>query len=169
MTVPTDYQYYTVGRRLRKCGAGKLIFDYSQDDYPADSQRENTIEICVDRGTLELCKSNSIVRTQALSLYGEGVVASSNDVSTDVAMLTVGGTNTIDFAAGSMLSCTNLAFSSPAMRLNLTGAVGDRSFRVGTSKFLTGAQLAKVRINGHHAVQDRDGYLIPGGFIMSIR
>ena len=169
MTSATNDQYYTVGRRLRKCGAAKLIFDYSQDDYPAGSQRENTIEICLDRGTLELCKSNSIVRTQALSLYGEGMVTSAADVSTDVALLTVGGTNTIDFAAGSMLSCTNLAFSSSAMRLNLTGAVGDRSFRVGTSKFLTSAQLAHVRINGHHAIQDQNGYLILGGLTMVVR
>ena len=172
MTVPTDYQYYTVGRRLRKCGAGKLIFDYSQDDYPADSQRENTIEICVDRGTLELCKSNSIVRTQALSLYGEGSLTSAADVSTDVALLTAGGTNTmneINFAAGASLTCTNLAFAANAKGLNLTGTVCGKTFRVGTTKFLTSAQLAKVRINGHHAVQDRDGYLIPGGFIMSIR
>lgn len=150
---------YTIGRRLRKCGAAKLIFDYSQDDYPANSQRENSIEICVDRGTLELCRSNSIVVTQALSLYGEGTVASAANVSTDVALLTVGGTNTIDFAAGAALTCTNLALKT-ACKLNLTGAVGDKAFRVGTSKCLTNAQMAQIRINGRPVVQDRDGYII---------
>ena len=160
---------YTVGRRLRKCGAAKLIFDFSQDDYPADTQRENTIEVCVDRGTLELRKSNAIVSTQALSLYGEGAVTSAADVSTDVALLTVGGTNTLDFAAGSALTCNNLTFTSSAKKLNLTGEVGERSFRVGTSKCLTNAQLRQVKINGRNAVQDADGYLALGGFIMVFR
>ena len=169
MTATTGSQYYQVGRRLRKCGAAKLIFDYSQDDYPADTQRENTIEVCVDRGTLELRKSNAIVSTQALSLYGEGAVTSAADVSTDVALLTVGGTNTIDFAAGSALTCANLAFSSSDKKLYLTGEIGNRSFRVGTTKCLTKAQLAQVRINGHHTVQDADGYLVLGGFFMVLR
>ena len=172
MTAPTDAQYYTVGRRLRKCGAGKLILDYTQDDYPAGSQQANTIEFYIDRGTLEICKSNALVRTQALSLYGDGKVVSAADVSTDVALLTAGGTNSmnvIDFAAGSSLTCTNLAFATNAKGLSLTGEVGPKTFRVGTEKILTSAQLAKVRINGHHAVQDRDGYLILGGLTMSIR
>ena len=172
MTAFTNAQYYAVGRRLRKCGAGKLIFDYSQDDYPTYSQLENTIEICVDEGTLELCKSNAIIRTQALSLYGDGKVDSAAGVSTDVALLTLGCTNAmnvIDFAAGSSLTCTNLAFTENAKGLSLTGTVGDRSFRVGTTKFLTKAQLSKVRINGHHVIQDQNGYLIPGGFAMVIR
>ena len=169
MTAPPSSDSYTVGRRLRKCGAAKLIFDYSQDDYPADSQRENSIEICVDRGALELRRSNSVVATQALSLYGEGTVASAANVSTDVALLTVGGTNTIDFAVGSVLTCTNLTFTAAAKKLNLTGEVGDRSFRVGTSKCLTNAQLAQVRINGHHAVQTQDGYLVLAGLTIVVR
>ena len=172
MTATTGSQYYQVGRRLRKCGAGKLIFDFSQDDYPAGSQRENTIEICVDRGTLELRKSNSIVSTQALSLYGDGKVISAANVNTDVAKLTVGGTDTmneIDFAAGSSLTCTNLAFDANAKGLNLTGEVGEKAFRVGESKFLTSAQLSKVRINGHRAVQNHDGYLVLSGFVLIVR
>ena len=44
-----------------------------------------------------------------------------------------------------------------------------RTFRVGTTKCLTTAQLAQVRINGHHAVQDQNGYLIQGGLAMVIR
>ena len=163
----TSYNYS--GVRVRKCGAAKLILDYSQDDFPSDSQYKNTIEFCVDQGALELRKSNALVSTQALSLYGDGTVNSAADVSTDVALLTVGGTNSIDFAAGSSLTCTNLAFAANAKGLNLTGMVGDKTFRVGTTKFLTSAQLAKVRINGHHAVQDRDGYLVLGGLTMSIR
>ena len=79
------------------------------------------------------------------------------------------GTNVIDFAAGSSLTCTNLAFTENAKGLSLTGTVGDRSFHVGTTKFLTKAQLSKVRINGHHVIQDQNGYLIPGGFAMVIR
>lgn len=157
------------GLRLRKCGAAKLIFDYSQDDYPANSQSVNKIEVCVDRGALELRKSNAIVSTQALSLYGEGAVTSSANISTDVAKLTVGGTNTIDFAAGSVLTCTNLTFTAAAKKLNLTGEVGDRSFRVGTTKCLTNAQLAQVRINGHHAVQTQDGYLVLAGFAIVVK
>ena len=169
MTALPSENAEAIGRRLRKCGAGKLIFDYSQDDYPANSQRENTIEICVDQGTLELRKSNAIVRTQALSLYGAGEVTSAANVSTDVAKLTIGGTNTIDFAAGSVLTCTNLTFTAAAKKLNLTGEVGDRSFRVGTTKCLTSAQLAQVRINGRSAVQDYDGYLVPAGLMVIIR
>ena len=172
MTAFTNAPYYAVGRRLRKCGAAKLIFDYSQDDYPANWQKENTIEVCVDQGTLELCKSNAIVSTQALSLYGDGIVDSAAGVNTDVALLTVGGTNainTINFAAGSSLTCTNLAFAANAKGLSLTGDVGEKTFRVGTTKFLTGAQLSKVRINGHRAVQDPDGYLVRSGFAMSVR
>ena len=172
MTAPTAAENYQVGRRLRKCGAGKLILDYTQDDYPANSQKANTIEFCIDRGTLEICKSNALVRTQALSLYGDGNVTSAANVNTDVALLTLGGTNaanTINFAAGSSLTCTNLAFTANAKGLSLTGEVGPKTFRVGTEKFLTSAQLSRVRINGHHAVQDRDGYLIPGGFAMVIR
>lgn len=172
MTAFTNAQYYAVGRRLRKCGAGKLIFDYSQDDYPANSQRENTIEVCVDQGTLELRKSNSIVRTQALSIYGDGAVTSAANVSTDVSKLTVGGTdavNTINFASGSFLTCTNLTFAANAKGLNLTGEVGSKTFRVGTEKSLTSAQLSKVWINGHHAVQDQDGYLVPAGLMVIVR
>lgn len=157
------------GLRVRKCGVAKMILDYSQTDFPADSQTENKIEFCVDQGTLELRKSNAIVSTQALSLYGAGEVTLAANVSTDVAKLTIGGTNTIDFAAGSVLTCTNLTFTAAAKKLNLTGEVGDRSFRVGTTKCLTTAQLAQVRINGHHAVQDQNGYLIQGGLAMVIR
>ena len=171
-TTSTRTICYAVGRRLRKCGAGKLIFDYSQDDYPAYSQRENTIEVCVDQGTLELRKSNSIVRTQALSIYGDGAVTSAANVSTDVSKLTVGGTdavNTINFASGSFLTCTNLTFAANAKGLNLTGEVGSKTFRVGTEKSLTSAQLSKVWINGHHAVQDQDGYLVPAGLMVIVR
>ena len=169
MNVATDDDASRAGVRVRKCGAAKMILDYSQDDYPANSQRANNIEMCVDRGTLELRKSHAIVSTQALSLAGDGVVSSAENVSTDVAMMTVGGTNALDFAAGSAITCTNLAFSSSAMKLNLTGEVGETTFRVGTRKCLTASQLRQVKINGHPVVQNEDGYVVLSGLAIYVK
>ena len=155
------------GMRIRKTGPAKLIFDYSQNDF-VDEIHAYTIEQCVDEGTLELAKSASIVPTQPVSLYGNGAIQVDAGTVNEGGLLTVGGTNVVGIVNGGMIAFSNATFTVGA-RLNITGDVGFTSFRIGTSRCLSGSDISKIRLNGKRVVQDDEGYIGVGGFSILIR
>ncbi len=159
--------YYN-GMRIRKTGPAKLIFDYSQNDFPTDEIHAYTIEQCVDEGTLELAKSAAFVDTEPVSLYGTSALQVDAGTTNAGALLTVGGTNVIGFAESSALSFTNLTIAADC-QLSVTGEVSSTSFRIGTTRCLSHEQLSKIRINDMQPSQTADGYLIVGGLTIYIR
>ena len=161
-------QAYYNGMRIRKTGPAKLIFDYSQDDFPADELHVYTLEQCVDEGTLELAKSAAFVDTEPVSLYGTSALQVDAGTTNAGALLTVGGTNVIGFAESSALSFTNLTIAADC-QLSVTGEVSSTSFRIGTTRCLSHEQLSKIRINDRRPSQNSSGYLVVGGLTIYIR
>jgi len=157
------------GMRIRKTGPSKLIFDYSQNDSAfQDEIHAYTIEQCVDEGTLELAKSAAIVTTEPVSLYGYSTIQADAGTVNAGGALTVGGTNTVNIVGNGTLSFSSASFAEGA-KLNITGDIKVGSFRIGTSRCISAADMAKVRINGKRATQNGDGYIFLSGAMIVIR
>ena len=155
------------GLRIRKKGPARLIFDYSQDDFP-ETEYAYTLEQCVDEGALELAQSNAIAPTQPVSLYGDGALLVDAGTVNAGGALTVGGTNVVGIVGNGKISFASATFAD-GTRLNITGAVDTTSFRIGTDRCLSASALSKIRINGLGVGQDSNGYIAILGFAISIR
>lgn len=134
---------------LHKTGAGTLAH------YGACNSGSR---ISVDGGTWLL--TGSATASQDYVLAG-GTLGTADGAAVSVGRLVVGGTGKIKVGG-----CSTLAFADSSSvpwtgfgRVDIDADLEHGAVRFGTSaSALTAAQLARLRVNGHHVLLDEDGY-----------
>ena len=171
-----DFSTYNWGANVVKKGVGtwELRRAFGQTGY-----------VKVNAGTL-LAAVDDLVKVPGSLFLGGGCFAAAPGTVQNVKTLTLteNTSSTIAVGEGASVVFPDPESDQPLLygdvsrkgltlgagaRVNVTLADADASVRVGTSKCLTPAQLSAFRVNGHRALQDEAGYLVPSGSLLQIR
>jgi len=114
-------------------------------------------KVAVEAGEIAFSASESLPLSEGLELKGGKLTAMTGTTQT-LKWLTFTAPSALGLGEGASLVFTSVPSGDWAHRLTVTGDVGATSLKMPA---LTAQQLRQIRINGHRAVQDDDGYLQP--------
>lgn len=116
----------------------------------------------VEDGELALAANDALAEAEEVSLDG-GSLSVTNGTEQTIRKLAVTVDSALNIGAGTSVSIVSMPNSAWSGKLAVTGAFndGESPLRIGETACLSARQLRMIRINGHRAAQDENGYLHP--------